>query len=84
MDIKSQIRAFANKNFYVPEGTQIADDRSLLDQGVIDSTGVFELIGFIEETFGITVQDDETLPENLDSLDRISAFVARKLSTPVD
>jgi len=80
MDIKSQVRAFAHENFYMPEGTRIADDRSLLDQGVIDSTGVLELIGFIEETFGIAVEDNETLPENLDSIDRISAFVERKLS----
>jgi acyl carrier protein len=81
MDIKSQVRDFANKNFYVPEGTHIADDKSLLDQGVIDSTGVFELIGFIEDTFAVTVEDTETLPENLDSIDRIAAFIERKLAS---
>jgi acyl carrier protein len=53
-------------------------DTSLLDQGIIDSTGVLEVIGFIEETFGITVEDSELLPENLDSIQGIAQYVVRK------
>ena len=82
MDARTQIRAFITKNFYVPDGTTIADDASLLDHGVIDSTGVLEVIGFIEDNFHVTVEDTEMLPENLDSIDRITAFVTRKCGGP--
>jgi len=54
------------------------DGASILDRGIIDSTGVLEVIGFIEDTFGSTVEDSEMLPENLDSIDRIANFVARE------
>jgi acyl carrier protein len=78
MDIKEQVRNFVVTNFYVPEPEALANDASLLDRGIIDSTGVLEVIGFLEDTFGITIEDDEMLPDNLDSIERISAFVARK------
>lgn len=83
MDLKAQIRAFITKNFYVPDGSTIPDDASLLDRGVIDSTGVFEVIGFIEDTFRLTVEDTEMIPENLDSIDRITAYIERKRATSV-
>lgn len=51
---------------------------SLIESGVVDSTGVLELIEFLEEEFGITVEDSETVPENLDTIDRVVAFVLRK------
>ena len=51
--------------------------------GIIDSTGVMEVIEFLENTFGMTVKDKEILPENLDSIEHIDAFVARKTSQPV-
>ena len=75
--LKNQIRAFVTSNFYV-DPTTLKDEQSLLDSGVIDSTGVLEMIAFIEETFGFIVDDMEMLPENLDSIDRIANFVARK------
>ena len=78
MDIKEQVRTFVTSNFYVADPTTLKDNASLLDLGIIDSTGVLEVIFFIEETFGITVEDSEMLPENLDSIERISNFVARK------
>ncbi len=78
MGIKEQIRNFVTSNFYVADPASLADEASLLDQGVIDSTGVLEVILFIEETFGISVEDSEMLPDNLDSIERISSFVARK------
>ena len=78
MDIKDQVRNFVVTNFYVPDPQTLSDDASLLDRGIIDSTGVLEVIGFLEDTFGITIEDDEMLPDNLDSIERISAFVARK------
>ncbi len=83
MDLKAQIRAFITKNFYVPDGSSIPDEASLLDRGVIDSTGVFEVIGFIEDTFRLTVEDAEMIPENLDSIDRITAYIERKRAASV-
>jgi acyl carrier protein len=79
MDLRSQIRAFITKSFYVSDGATIADEASLLDQGVIDSTGVLEVIGFLEDSFHLTIEDTEMVPENLDSIDRLTAFVERKL-----
>lgn len=78
MDIKQQIRNFVTTNFYVADPAALQDEASLLDQGIIDSTGVLEVIFFIEETFGIKVEDSEMLPENLDSVERIAGFVQRK------
>jgi len=78
MDIKEQVRNFVTSNFYVADPAALEDEASLLDRGIIDSTGVLEVIFFIEETFGITVEDSEMLPDNLDSIERIANFVARK------
>jgi acyl carrier protein len=78
MEINQQVREFITSNFYVQDATALADDASLLEHGIIDSTGVLEVITFIEDTFGVTVDDQEMLPENLDSIERISGFVRRK------
>ena len=83
MELKKQVRDFVTANFYVADPGSLEDRTSLLDQGIIDSTGVLEVIMFIESTFGVTVEDSEMLPENLDSIERIAAFVARKTSQPV-
>ena len=77
-DHKPVIREFLTSNFYVPSAAQLTDQASLLDRGIIDSTGVMEVIEFLQQTFGIQVNDDELLPENLDSISRLDAFVARK------
>jgi len=76
LPLEKQIREFLLSNFYVD--TKLNSDTSLLETGVIDSTGVLEVIGFIEETFGIAVDDEEMLPENLDSIEGISKYVIRK------
>lgn len=76
--LRDQIRAFITSNFYVADESSLVDDASLLDRGVIDSTGVLELVEFIETTFGVKVDDAEMVPENLDSIGRITAFVAGK------
>lgn len=78
MDTKDKIRAFVTSNFYVADPSALSDAASLLDQGIIDSTGVLEIIGFLEDTFEITVEDSEMVPDNLDSIDRITAFISRK------
>lgn len=78
MQTKERVRQFILKNFYVADAGALRDDTSLLDQGIIDSTGVLEVIAFIEDEFGIKVEDEEMLPDNLDSIDRIDAFVTKK------
>jgi acyl carrier protein len=83
MELQQQIRDFVATNFYVADPKSLEDRTSLLDQGIIDSTGVLEVILFIETTFGVTVEDSEMLPENLDSIERIASYVGRKKSDPV-
>jgi acyl carrier protein len=78
MDIRDQVRQFISTNFYLPPGQKLSDGDSLLDSGLVDSTGVMELVVFIESSLGVTVQDTEMLPENLDSIERIVRFVERK------
>jgi acyl carrier protein len=81
-DIGLAVRRFISENFlFRDDGDAIAHDQSLLDAGIIDSTGVLELVCFLETTFGIEVQDDEMLPENLDSIRAISSYVGRKLES---
>ncbi len=75
---RKQVRDFLVSNFYIADANLLDLDTSLLDQGIIDSTGVLEVIGFIEETFGITVDDADLLPENLDSIEGIARYVIRK------
>lgn len=78
MDIKQQVRAFITSNFYVADPSALADDASLLDQGIIDSTGVLEIILFLEDTFGFKVADSEMVPENLDTIEGIASYVVRR------
>jgi acyl carrier protein len=78
-NIPQQIRGFIIENFLfgAPENG-LRDNDSLLDKGIIDSTGVLELVAHLEETYNIKVDDEELVPENLDSIANISAFVIRK------
>jgi acyl carrier protein len=80
--MRQAIRTFIESNFYVPEGEPLGDDSSLLDSGVIDSTGVLELIGFLQSEFKVEVADDEMVPQNLDSIAKIEAYVQRKAPRP--
>jgi acyl carrier protein len=79
MDLKQTIRAFVVENFLIDEQSEpLADKASLLDRGALDSTGVLELVAFLEQTFAIEVEIAEMTPANLDSLDAIVAYVQRK------
>ena len=77
-DVKEKVRQFIISNFYVADPAALNDDASLLDAGIVDSTGVLEVITFIESEFGITVDDAEMVPENLDAVNHITAFVQKK------
>ena len=78
-DRRTRLRQFLAENFLLSdEPFPYEDDASLLEEGVIDSTGVLELILFLEQTFGITISDAEATPRNLDSVGRILALLDRK------
>ncbi len=77
--VHSQVRTFVIDNFlFGDHGTPLADDQSLIENDVIDSTGVLELVSFIEERFGIAMADADIVPANLDSVARIVSFIERK------
>lgn len=78
MDISDKVRQFIQQNFYTASATQMADETSLLDAGIVDSTGILEVVTYLETEFGIKVDDSELLPENLDSIANIVGFVQRK------
>jgi len=79
MTIEHQIRKFIVENFLFGESdNNLKDDDSLLENGIIDSTGVLELVAFLEETYGIELNDEEITPENLDSIANMSTFIANK------
>jgi acyl carrier protein len=69
-----QIRAYIERTF----GKSVGPDDSLLDSGLIDSTGIFELVAFLEDTFGVKVEDEEIVPEHFETAAQIAGFVERK------
>lgn len=79
MDLTTKIRDHIIENFLFGDAEPLEDDQmSLLDNGIIDSTGVMELVAFLEADLGLNVSDEELVPENLDSVASIAAFVQRK------
>jgi len=79
--VQTDLKRFIRRNFlFGNAATVILDDTSLLDAGIMDSTGVLELVAYLEENYGLKVLDDEMVPENLDSIARMTAYLQRKLS----
>lgn len=78
---KSEIRAFIVENFMFGEQREFSDTVSFLESGLIDSTGVLELVAFLDEKYGIAVADEEIVPDNLDSVENLAAFIERKLKS---
>ena len=77
--MREQIKSFIINNFMMGRSPEdLTDSDSLLDKGIIDSTGVLELVGFIEEKFAIQVKDEELVPENLDSVDNLVSYIEKK------
>jgi acyl carrier protein len=79
--IEQELRRFVIDNFLYGQDDRLDNGDSFLDEGIIDSTGVLELVSFLEEKYSIEVQDREMIPENLDSINRLVAFLERKLSS---
>jgi acyl carrier protein len=77
--VYDDIRNFVIQNFMFGQGAQLADEDSFLEAGLIDSTGVLELVGYLETQYGITVADEDLVPANLDSVDRVARFVEGKM-----
>ena len=78
MSYIDKIREYVVDNFLFGDGEQLKDDTFFMENGIIDSTGILELITFLEETYEFKIEDDELVPENLDSLNNVSAFVDKK------
>ena len=74
------VRQFVVENFLFGDGSELSEDTSFLGNGIIDSTGVLELIDYLEKEFRIAVDDEEVIPENLDSLKNIYRFLESKLA----
>lgn len=75
-----EIRQFIVDNFLFGEDQGLADDTSFMQSGIIDSTGILELINYIEQTHDIKIQDDELVPANLDSINNLKLFLKKKVS----
>lgn len=79
MTVRADLRRYVLENhLFTDDDAALNDGDSFLETGILDSTGIMELILFIEETFALKVSDDEMSPENLDSIDSLVAYVERK------
>ena len=78
MTTEAKLQEYIEKTFVREKGKRVATADSLLDSGLVDSTGVFELVSFIEAEFGIKIEDEEILPEHFETIDMLAAFIGRK------
>ena len=78
-EIREQVREFIVENFLFGSDEGLTDEVSFLDEGIIDSTGILELVSFLEEAFDIAVEDEELIPENLDSIKNVVAYLEKKM-----
>ncbi len=79
MNYAKEIREFIISNFLFGDASSLHDDQSFLDSGVVDSTGMLELILFLETRYGIKIASEEMAPDNLDSVNRLIEFLGKKL-----
>jgi len=78
-ETKGKIKTFIVENFLFGSEDGLKDETSFLEEGIIDSTGILELVTFLEEEFSIAIEDEELIPENLDSINNVTAFLERKI-----
>lgn len=84
MSIETLIRGHILENFlFTGDNGRLQDDASFLEEGIVDSTGVLELVMFVEETFGIAVEDEEIVPENFDSVAQLAHYVRMRVGETV-
>ena len=81
MKSEQTIKNFIIDNFVIDDNPdQLENDQSFLESGIIDSTGILELVSFIEEHYNIKIEDEELIPDNLDSVNNVVKFISKKLS----
>jgi len=78
-ELKDTIRTFVVENFLFGNDDNLEGNTSFLEEGIIDSTGILELVSYLEEEFPITVEDEELIPENLDSINNVTAYLQSKM-----
>lgn len=76
--VKDRIKKFIKDNFILSDKFSLKDDDSFMGKGIIDSTGILELVEFIQQEFSMKVEDEEIAPDNLDSLNKLTAFITVK------
>ena len=82
MQIENQLKQFILKNLYFAEDDTLDDNSSFLETGVVDSTGVMELVAFVQTEFGVTVEPEDIVVENFDSIRKVAHFIRQKLTAP--
>ena len=81
MTIKEQLKDYIAKNLlFSDDGFKYDDNASFLEEGIVDSIGVLELVAFVDETFGVEVEDHEVTPDNFDSVNNLAAYIQGKLN----
>jgi acyl carrier protein len=79
--IRERVQTFIEETFLAASGLdEIQPDESLMENGIIDSTGILEFIDYLEETFDIDIQDEDLIPDNLDSIDKVVVFIGKKIT----
>ena len=79
MDIQTQIKDYIARNLlFSDDGFGYSDDASFLEEGIVDSVGIMELVMFLEETFGISVDDEDLTPDNFDSVNKLANYIKQK------
>ena len=79
MSVESQIKEYIARNLlFSDNGFQYSDEASFLDEGIVDSVGVMELVAFVEDQFDIKVNDSEVVPDHFDSVSKLAAFIRQK------
>lgn len=81
--VETQIRSYILENFlYTKDEGKLKNTASFLEEGIVDSTGILELLLFVQETFGVQVEDEEVVPDNFDSVERLTRYICTKQGIP--
>lgn len=79
-DIRKKLREFIKNNFLLGNDSNLTDDDSFMGKGIVDSTGILEVVSFVEENFGFKLPDEDLMPENLDSINNLVKYVTSRVS----
>ena len=82
MSIKDDIRGFVVDTFLFGEDDGLQDDSSFLEEGIVDSTGIMQLVAYLQEQYRVAIEDEELIPDNLDSIGRVATFIEEKMRAP--